>query len=155
MNERLNFLMDAMRAEAAVKRVSIKALAKETGVSYPAMRRYLNGERVMNLAQLYRAADVLGTTASDLVHEAVRREDAYRAAQGGPTDGSADRTSRTARRKTSEGLPKIAARSDEGATDELAPEVIDALAKSETARILEHEQVKRDGVTKSKRRSAS
>ncbi len=76
MTEQLAPLMDAIRAEAAAKRVTIKALAKAADVSYVAMRRYLayaDTDRPMNLSQLYRVADALGVTVEYLAGEGARR----------------------------------------------------------------------------------
>lgn len=76
MSEQLAPLMDAIRAEAAAKRVTIKALAKAADVSYVAMRRYLayaDTDRPMNLSQLYRVADALGVTVEYLAGEGARR----------------------------------------------------------------------------------
>lgn len=67
-------LMAAIRAEAAARRVTIKALALQASISYPAMRRYLNGQRSMDLAQLYRVADALGVKVGDLFTEAARTD---------------------------------------------------------------------------------
>lgn len=66
--------MAAIRAEAGARRVTVKALATEARVSYPAMRRYLNGERPMDLSQLYRIADALGIDVDDLMVEAARTD---------------------------------------------------------------------------------
>ena len=73
MDERIRDLMDAVRAEAAVRRVSVKALAAAADVSYVAMRRYLAGGRSMSLSQMYRVVDVLGTSLERLMEDAARR----------------------------------------------------------------------------------
>ena len=58
MDERIRDLMDAVRAEAAVRRVSVKALAAAADVSYVAMRRYLAGGRSMSLSSLIETAEI-------------------------------------------------------------------------------------------------
>lgn len=74
MDERIARLMAVIRAEAGARNISIKALAREAEVSYPAMRRYLNGERPMSLSLLYRVADLLDSDVDDLVVESARTD---------------------------------------------------------------------------------
>ncbi|WP_396907263.1 helix-turn-helix domain-containing protein [Mycolicibacterium phlei] len=74
MDPRIMRLMAAIRAEAGARRISIKALAARAEISYPAIHRYLKGQRSMDLSQFYRIADALGVSVADLLAEAARTD---------------------------------------------------------------------------------
>lgn len=59
--------MNEIRAAAAARRVSIRELARRIDADYSALRRWLEAKRPMNIAVLYKIADVLGMSGSEII----------------------------------------------------------------------------------------
>jgi transcriptional regulator with XRE-family HTH domain len=66
-------LLATVRAEAAARGMSIKALATESGISPGTMANYTNRGRTMNLDTIEKLAGGLGITPERLVQMAAER----------------------------------------------------------------------------------
>lgn len=69
------WMAKAIKAEAAVRGVSIRQLGLRSGISDKVLRRALDSERPFHLGQLIKIADTLEVSLSYLTLEAERRQE--------------------------------------------------------------------------------
>ena len=68
------WMAKSIRAEAAVRGISIRQLGMRSGIADKVLRRALDSERPFHLGQLIKIADTLGVSLSYLTLEAERRQ---------------------------------------------------------------------------------
>ena len=62
-----------LRAERAASGLTQDALAKRVGVSKMTIRRYLSGERAVDVPHFVELADALGLSIDELIHRSKER----------------------------------------------------------------------------------